>query len=31
MKIDNLAYGGFIVSRNALNGANIKYSYREKV
>ncbi|MBR6403822.1 MAG: DUF2185 domain-containing protein [Eubacterium sp.] len=30
MKIDNSLYGGFIVSKNVLDGIPIRYSYREK-
>lgn len=30
MKIDNSLYGGFVVSKNVLNGIPIRYSYREK-
>lgn len=28
--IDNLAYGGFIISKNVLAGIPIRYSYREE-
>lgn len=28
--IDNSLYGGFVVSKNVLNGTPIRYSYREK-
>lgn len=28
--IDNDLYGGFIVSKNVINGVPIRYSYREK-
>ena len=30
MKIDNSLYGGFIISKNVLDGIPIRYSYREK-
>ena len=30
MLIDNDYFGGFIVSKNVLNGIPIKYSYRER-
>lgn len=30
MKINNLEYGGFIVSKNIIRGYPIQYSYREK-
>ena len=30
MNIDNDAYGGFMVSKNVINGAEIRYSYREQ-
>ena len=30
MKINNDLYGGFVVSKNIINGRPIRYSYREK-
>lgn len=30
MKLNNDAYGGFIVSQNIVDGKMIRYSYREK-
>lgn len=30
MEIINDTYGGFVVSKNVLNGVPIRYSYREK-
>ncbi|MBR1597351.1 MAG: DUF2185 domain-containing protein [Lachnospiraceae bacterium] len=30
MKINNDLYGGFMVSKNIINGRPIRYSYREK-
>ena len=30
MKIQNNDYGGFIVSKNIMNGEPIRYSYRER-
>lgn len=30
MKINNSAYGGFVVSKNIISGKSIKYSFREK-
>ena len=30
MNINNDAYGGFVVSKNVINGIEIRYSYREK-
>lgn len=30
MKINNDLYGGFIISKNIMNGVPIRYSYREK-
>ena len=30
MNIDNIAYGGFVVSKNILLGKPVKYSFREK-
>lgn len=28
--INNIAYGGFVISKNVLTGIPIRYSYREK-
>ncbi len=30
MRIDNSAYGGFLVSKNIISGKPVKYSFREK-
>lgn len=30
MKMDNIAYGGFVVSKNIISGKPVKYSFREK-
>lgn len=30
MKMDNSAYGGFVVSKNIISGKPVKYSFREK-
>ncbi|MEG0523643.1 MAG: DUF2185 domain-containing protein [Erysipelotrichaceae bacterium] len=30
MKMDNIAYGGFVVSKNIISGKAVKYSFREK-
>ena len=30
MKINNSAYGGFLVSKNIVSGKPVKYSFREK-
>jgi hypothetical protein len=30
MKINNDDYGGFVVSKNVLNGISVKYSFRQK-
>ena len=30
MKINNNAYGGFIITKNVNNGRPVRYSYREK-
>lgn len=30
MKLNNDAYGGFVVSKNIISGKSVKYSFREK-
>ena len=30
MQIDNLKFGGFVVSKNIMEGKPVKYSFREK-
>ena len=30
MRNDNMAYGGFIISKNILSGKPVRFSYREK-
>lgn len=30
MSINNLDYGGFVVSKNAIDGKQIRYTFKEK-